>query len=556
MAEHSPESLVGKYLGPPIAAALGGLVTWLTAGSTGAISSALQYLLALIGGIFALAFTHTYRHYFGVLGQGNKRRGTPERRDYDTLRDSLAGGNLVARLYVRLLSGSLDAVDRFLADAGGGQRAFGLKTPAPLWTIPAFHFCLLLALIYPIVTVVFVWAISGHVGPAEFALHLNANLAAWKRWLSAVLIGLSAFALWGAMRRRGWRRIGYTVACIGAFVAGIAIAASNVSTLTDVIFASTPTAGSAPTAQCVYSAGQQSCTSQVQLTVTHLVAVAVALLGTSIVTGVVAFTGALLSVLRRLGQRGEQRLHGILLLFSMIGIIVACLVAANLLSSRGLWQIAGPLLLFLGLLTLLNAPFDWISLGLTRALLRRGLELGSWWPLVVALLDAGLAAVVIAILALTMVAGVQAFDAFAVHGGGTPILPLDALFNGIEANPAAPEYWWIYALLLSTMIPSLVNLVIGGMSLLRGLPGLASVLLRRLPVGRAVPPYRRAWMALLITVQIYGGGFLGIAFQGLLVVSIIGYVMPFFRLELLDMARGRAGFNLPAQVGHLFGVSL
>src|SRR5215831_11886911 len=124
MAEHSAESLVGKYLGPPIAAVLGGLVTWLTAGSTGAISSALQYLLALIGGIIALAFAHTYRHYFGVLGQGHKRRGTPERRDYDTLRDSLAGGNLVARLYVRLLSGSLDAVDRFLGDAGAvGQRA-------------------------------------------------------------------------------------------------------------------------------------------------------------------------------------------------------------------------------------------------------------------------------------------------------------------------------------------------------------------------------------------------------------------------------------------------
>jgi hypothetical protein len=29
---------------------------------------------------------------------------------------------------------------------------------------------------------------------------------------------------------------------------------------------------------------------------------------------------------------------------------------------------------------LLNAPFDWASLGLTRALLRRGLELGGWWP--------------------------------------------------------------------------------------------------------------------------------------------------------------------------------
>lgn len=32
--------------------------------------------------------------------------------------------------------------------------------------------------------------------------------------------------------------------------------------------------------------------------------------------------------------------------------------------------------------------------------------------------------------------------------------------------------------------------------------------------------------------------------------------MPFFGLELLDMAEGVAAFNLPARVGQLFGVGL
>jgi hypothetical protein len=41
-----------------------------------------------------------------------------------------------------------------------------------------------------------------------------------------------------------------------------------------------------------------------------------------------------------------------------------------------------------------------------------------------------------------------------------------------------------------------------------------------------------------------------------LVWVIIGYVIPFFGLELVDMARGVADFNLPARVGELFGVSL
>jgi hypothetical protein len=43
--------------------------------------------------------------------------------------------------------------------------AFGLRTPAPLRTAPAFDRCLLLALLYPILTIFLIWAVSGHVGP-------------------------------------------------------------------------------------------------------------------------------------------------------------------------------------------------------------------------------------------------------------------------------------------------------------------------------------------------------------------------------------------------------
>jgi hypothetical protein len=142
--------------------------------------------------------------------------------------------------------------------------------------------------------------------------------------------------------------------------------------------------------------------------------------------------------------------------------VLACYAAAALLSPLYTWRSSGPFL-FLGLLTLLNAPFDWASL---RALLRRGLELKGWWPYLLALVDAALAGVIIALLALVMVLGVQAFEELAVHGGGAAVLPLDTLFDGIAKNPAAPEYWWVYALLLSSMIPS-INLAIGGMAFTR-----------------------------------------------------------------------------------------
>jgi hypothetical protein len=130
----------------------------------------------------------------------------------------------------------------------------------------------------------------------------------------------------------------------------------------------------------------------------------------------------------------SRQRQGIFLSLFVVALMAACLTAAKVGGPLRLWEWAGPIVLFLGLLTLLNAPFDWASLGLTRVLLRRGLELGGWWPYALAIVDAALAAVIIAVLAMVMVVGVQAFDSLAAHGGGAPVLPLDPLFDGIATH--------------------------------------------------------------------------------------------------------------------------
>jgi hypothetical protein len=286
------------------------------------------------------------------------------------------------------------------------------------------------------------------------------------------------------------------------------------------------------------------------------ITIAIILLGTITIAGTIAAIGAVLGIIRRSSQTSGRRWEGIFLSTIVVAMIFGCYGAAIWLPPLPIWRILGPLLLFLGLLTLLNAPFDWFSLGLTRALLRRGLELGGWWPYALALLDASLAAVIIAALALSLVVGVQAFDKLAVYGGGLSVLGLEPLFDGIAANPTAPEHWWLYALLLSTMIPSLINLVIGGASLVRGLPGVPPLLLRSIPERGGVLKWDRHWIATVLTVQVAAGAALGIAAQVFLVVGIIGYVMPFLGLELLNIASDVAAFNLPARVGQLFGVTL
>jgi hypothetical protein len=81
--------------------------------------------------------------------------------------------------------------------------------------------------------------------------------------------------------------------------------------------------------------------------------------------------------------------------------------------------------------------------------------LGGWWPFALAIADALLAAVIIVALALTMVIGVQLLNALrASHfGNKANFLALDKVFDGIASNQTVPEYWWIYALLFSTLIP-------------------------------------------------------------------------------------------------------
>jgi hypothetical protein len=106
-----------------------------------------------------------------------------------------------------------------------------------------------------------------------------------------------------------------------------------------------------------------------------------------------------------------------------------------------------------------------------------------------------------------------------------------------------------YALLVSTMIPSLVNPVVGGTSLVRGLPGVSSLLLRYIPERGGVLKWDLHWIATVLSTQVAAGAVLGIAAQVFLVWVIIGYVMPWLGADLLDMARAVAAFTLPARVG-------
>jgi hypothetical protein len=521
------------------------LLDWLTGGS------ALAALGKVLAAVSALVFGIIYRRYLGILGAD--RRRSAERQAYDALRKSIAQGNMAARLYAERLTQFLDWIDRFFGDAGMADRtlfprAFGLRTPAPLWTAPAFDRCLLIAMIYPVLTIFIVWVVSGHVGSAEAAFGLKAGASGWQRGAATIGLGLvmvttARFSEAIDRKLNSWVVVVWFAIFFSIFLINIKIFGAMMIVITAI-----------PMAVFLL----QRTLLPILLAITVFIFVILAnhnIIIRYITIGFgTLFCYLIPNFINYIERRGWYVVFVILLLLISIVMVLGFAVKSSL---SPFWDsVFGPFLLYLVFLTALNAPFDWASLGLTRALLRRGLELRGWWPYALAIVDAALAALIIAALTLTTVVGVQAFDALAVYGGGGPVLPLDNLFDGIEAHPGAPEYWWLYSLLLSTMIPSLVNLVIGGASLAQGVPGLPALLLRFIPAQGAVARFERVWIALVLTTQVALGAVLGIAAQGLLAVGIIGYILPLFGGDLLDMARDVAAFNLPARVGQLFGVSL
>jgi len=200
------------------------------------------------------------------------------------------------------------------------------------------------------------------------------------------------------------------------------------------------------------------------------------------------------------------------------------------------------------LLTIINAPFDWLSIGITRGLLWRGLELRGPWPAALALLDAALATALIALLCASMVVAVQTFDLAALRGGGQALLPLTPLFDNLEVEPTAPQNWWLHAIWLSTLLPSALNLVVGCTSWLRAWPWLSKWLLRQMPerrdAGHRVVA-NRLTVASVLTLQWALGGVLGLAAMTLVVWGVLGQLMPALGWGLLDLMRALADWHLP-----------
>jgi hypothetical protein len=135
-----------------------------------------------------------------------------------------------------------------------------------------------------------------------------------------------------------------------------------------------------------------------------------------------------------------------------------------------------PLVLFFLFLPALNAPFDWLSLAVSRTLLRWTAEAPRWRTGLAQLAEIGLVRVSIhglvivldAFIALVLACLIVVATAFGVAclaklhlmGGASGVgFVVSERIAEIRADPLAKEYWWIYAMMFWTLVPTLVHLI-------------------------------------------------------------------------------------------------
>lgn len=171
-----------------------------------------------------------------------------------------------------------------------------------------------------------------------------------------------------------------------------------------------------------------------------------------------AFAGFIIAVLKISEQWATDKefVGWFWVFYTMLFLGLGCISLVYLEDSNFLM-----LLLFLLLLPLVNAPLDWLSLGVTRGLLqsvRSGYHKGLG-AISFALVDLLLALVFLFLIAAVLV-GVT-FLSNAVSGN--TLLDIQEVLAGMSGSKAGDiNNWWIYFMLLSTLVPTLIHFALAG----------------------------------------------------------------------------------------------
>lgn len=142
--------------------------------------------------------------------------------------------------------------------------------------------------------------------------------------------------------------------------------------------------------------------------------------------------------------------------FLLIGLSAPVMLAGWLVDWSRAPEDSRGLVIFLAVLPLINGVFDWLSLGVTLTLVRLGHRRGIW-AVLFGLIDVLVAAGLFLASGATMIAAIHGMNLAA----GVAFVPLGAMLA--EMGDVA-TYWWVYAMLFSTALPTLLHLFLAALS--------------------------------------------------------------------------------------------
>lgn len=318
------------------------------------------------------------------------------------------------------------------------RRIFGVNP----FTVESYQFCFLLALIYPILSFMVGWIIGGNglLGDLEI---LPGNQPFYIRLgVTLLLLFSAALSLWG-MKQTGWKLYLAVAVAVIVAISSIALAIEFTGAVAVVLALA-----------LVFVLGGA-------ITVIFSVSMAFALvLGD---TFALPWYFALLLVWGLTGGTiwlylKAQKTHMLDIYWYTYSLM---LLTASLALLNWLEIINAILtLLFFLILPLVNAPLDWLSLGITRALLQsiRFNQHRVYKALIWSLLDLLMAAVALLLVSGVTVGVVSLANLMAVK----PIIDLESLFKSLSDLENWKDNLWIYFMLLSTLIPTMVHFSLAG----------------------------------------------------------------------------------------------
>jgi len=130
------------------------------------------------------------------------------------------------------------------------------------------------------------------------------------------------------------------------------------------------------------------------------------------------------------------------------------------------------IVLFLVILPLLNAPINWLSLGLTRGLLQTigKKRLPEKRILCWSLVDLAIAIILTVAVSAILVTGIAFFDQFVLKFSNSAIVDLPQRLAELRRNPWSIDHFWFYSLVLPSIQPILMHAIIALMALISWLP--------------------------------------------------------------------------------------